>query len=86
MKPGRKPDTKGVEEARKALPAILDAAAQGRITVITRRGNAVAAVIPANGVATARPASLLALAGTGKGLWGRDAARTIAAQRDEWSR
>jgi antitoxin (DNA-binding transcriptional repressor) of toxin-antitoxin stability system len=84
----RKADTKGVEEARKALalPAILDAAAQGRTTIITRHGAAVAAIVPARAAAVARPASLLALAGTGKGLWGRDPARTIARLRDEWKR
>lgn len=83
---GRKIDLKGVEEARKALPAILDAAAQGRTTIITRRGNAVAAVVPAKGAVGTRPVSLLSLAGTGKGLWGRSSASTISRLRDEWSR
>ena len=86
MKQSRKFDSKGVEEARKALPAILDAAAQGRTTVITRHGNAVAAVVPAKAATAARPASLLALAGTGKGLWGRNSAATVSGLRDEWSR
>jgi antitoxin (DNA-binding transcriptional repressor) of toxin-antitoxin stability system len=86
MKPGPKIDSKGVEEARKALPAILDAAAAGRVTIITRRGSAVAAVVPAHGAAASRPASLLALAGSGKGLWGRDPAAAVARLRDEWSR
>ena len=86
MRSGRKIDTKGVEEARKSLPAILDAAAQGRTTIITRRGNAVAAIGPAKGATTTRPASLLSLAGTGKGLWGRARASTTSRLRDEWSR
>ncbi len=86
MKPGRKSDSKGVEEARKALPSILDAAAAGHVTIITRRGSAIAAVVPANVVATMKPASLLALAGSGKGLWGRDPAATVSRLRDEWSR
>ena len=79
---GRKFDTRGVEEARNTLPAILDAAAQGRVTIITRRGSAVAAVVPAN--AAAKPASLLTVAGTGKGLWGRSTTAAIARLRDEW--
>ena len=86
MKHVRKFDRKGVEEARKSLPAILDAAARGRTTVITRHGNAVAAVVPAHAAAAARPASLLALAGSGKGLWGRSSAAAIARLREEWSR
>lgn len=86
MKPGRKSDTKGVEEARKAFPAVLDAAAEGRVTIITRRGSAVAAVVPAHAVSTLKPASLLHLAGSGKGLWGRDSAATVSKLRDEWSR
>ncbi len=86
MKYSRKVDTKGVEEARKTLPAILDAAAQGRVTIITRHGNPVAAVVPAGDAAAARPASLLALAGSGKGLWGRDSSKTVSRLRDEWSR
>jgi antitoxin (DNA-binding transcriptional repressor) of toxin-antitoxin stability system len=82
MKSSGKIETKGVEEARNTLPAILDAAAQGRITIITRRGNAVAAVVPASGAV--KPTSLLTLAGTGKGLWGRKSAGTVARLRDEW--
>jgi antitoxin (DNA-binding transcriptional repressor) of toxin-antitoxin stability system len=86
MKTTRKFGSKGVEEARKALPAILDAAAQGRTTIITRHGNAVAAVVPAHAAAGAKPASLLALAGSGKGLWGTNPAAAVARLRKEWSR
>lgn len=86
MGQGRRIESRGVEEARKALPAILDAAAAGRVTIITRRGSAVAAVVPAQGAATMRPASLLPLAGSGKGMWGRDPASTVSKLRDEWSR
>jgi prevent-host-death family protein len=52
---------KGVEEARREFPAILDAAAQGGTTIITRRGIAVAAVVPASVAAKVRPLSLLTL-------------------------
>jgi prevent-host-death family protein len=76
----------GAEAARQNLPAILDAAESGRTTVITRRGRAVAAVVPAARALAGRPASLLSLAGTGKGLWVRPAALTVATLRDEWER
>ena len=78
----RKVTTKGVEEARRAFPALLDAAAQGGTTIITRRGVAVAAIVPAGAAATVRPISLLSLAGSGKGLWGPDSAKTVARMRD----
>lgn len=86
MKPPAKPISKGAEEARQQLPAILDAAASGRTTIITRHGRAVAAVVPATAVKTSKPASLQALAGTGRGLWGKDSSKTIAKLRDEWNR
>ena len=85
MKSGRV-NTKGVEEARRAFPAILDAAAQGGTTIITRRGVAVAAVVPAGAAARSRPVSLLSLAGSGKGLWGPDSAKSVARLRGEWTR
>lgn len=77
---------KDVEEARRELSAILDAASQGRTTIITRRGADIAAVVPARNAREANPLSLLAVAGSGKGLWGRDSARTVARLRDEGTR
>ena len=83
----RKPSIKGAEEARKTLPALVDSAAKGRTTIITRHGQAVAAIVP---VIVARfqikQLPLMSLVGSGKGLWGRDSTRTIANLRDEWSR
>jgi antitoxin (DNA-binding transcriptional repressor) of toxin-antitoxin stability system len=76
--------SKGAEQARQQLPAILAEAALGRTTLITRHGRTVAAVVPASAVNAAKPASLLALAGTGKGLWGKDSTRAIDRLRDEW--
>lgn len=78
--------SKGAEEARQQLPAILDAAAAGRATVITRRGREVAAVVPVSAIKAARPVSLLTLAGSGPHLWGADSAATIAELREEWKR
>ena len=82
----RRADQKGVEEARREFPAILDAAAKGGTTVITRRGVAVAAVVPASVASRLRPISLLTLLGSGKGLWGREVSGTLARMRDEWTR
>ena len=86
MKTTSKPVSKGAEEARQQLPAILAAAAAGRSTIITRHGRAVAAVVPAADLAQRKPASLQALAGTGRGMWGKTSAHTIATLRDEWNR
>ena len=82
----------GAEAARKNLPAILDRAARGESTVVTRRGVPVAVVGPVAAVAEAsgsmpqpaRGQSLLALRGSGKGLWGKDPAATIAQGRKAW--
>ena len=82
----RRVNTKGVEEARRAFPALLDVAAQGGTTIITRRGVAVAAIVPASAATRVRPISLMSLAGSGKGLWGPDSAKTLARLRDEWTR
>jgi len=82
----RRVKTKGVEEARRAFPALLDTAAQGGTTIITRRGVAVAAIVPASAAIRVRPISLMSLAGSGKGLWGPDSAKTVARMRDEWTR
>ena len=86
MTPTRKPIVRGSEEARQQLPSILAAAIAGRTTVITRHGREIAAVIPAASIRHKKPASLLALAGSGRGLWGANSKRTIAALRDEWTR
>lgn len=75
----------GSEQARQQLPAILNAAERGRTTVITRRGRKVAAVVPVSAIKPVRPASLLALAGSGKGLWGRNSTATLSGLRDEWN-
>ncbi|MBN8727126.1 MAG: type II toxin-antitoxin system Phd/YefM family antitoxin [Xanthomonadales bacterium] len=77
--------TIGAEAARQQLPAILNAAAAGRTTVITRHGRRIAAVVPIDELRDGAPLSLLSLAGSGRNLWGRDSAATIDALRDEWS-
>ena len=79
--------TTGAEDARKQLPALLNAAALGRTTIITKHGRAVAAVVPADSITPAKKQSpITSLAGTGKGLWGRVSTSAIAKLRGEWSR
>jgi prevent-host-death family protein len=83
----KRPTATGAEEARKQLPALLAAAAQGRTTIITKHGRAVAAVVPAESIASAKKQSpITAIAGTGKGLWGKTSTKLIEKLRDEWSR
>ncbi len=78
---------KGAEEARNQLPELLDAAESGRATIITRHGRPVAVLSPLGElVAHDAQASLLALEGSGHGLWGNDSAKDLDAQRDEWAR
>ena len=77
---------KGVEDARRELPDLLDAAAQGKSTVITRRGHPVAALVPLSAYDSVRQQPLLALAGSGRRLWGRSSRSTLARLRGEWER
>lgn len=78
---------KGAEEARNQLPRLLEAAEKGRATIITKRGKAVAALVPIEQFNPApKQMSLLPLKGSGRGLWGPDSTKTIREMRDEWER
>jgi prevent-host-death family protein len=78
---------KGAEDARNHLPDLLDAAEKGRSTIITRHGRPVAALVPmAEFEGSARQQPLLPLAESGRGLWGRNSARTLRRLRNEWAR
>ena len=78
---------KGAEEARSQLPELLDAAANGRSTIITKHGRPVAALVPLNEFdARGRQQSILPLSGSGRGLWGQADSRRLGDLRDEWSR
>ena len=78
---------KGAEEARSQLPDLLAAAEKGRSTIITRHGRPVAALVPIDAYSSAvRQQPLLPLAGTGRGLWGKDSTRTVRKLREEWDR
>ena len=75
--------TYGAEEARTLLPELLERAHRGSSALITKRGKPYAALVPADQIKPRRIA-FLSLQGSGRGLWGDDPARTIAAMRDEW--
>jgi prevent-host-death family protein len=78
---------KGAEDARNQLPDLLEAAEKGHSTIITRHGRPVAALVPIEAYgATVHQHPLLPLAGSGRGLWGKDSASTIRKLREEWSR
>lgn len=80
-----RPSRKGVEDARSQLPALLAEAERGRSTIITRHGRSIAAIVPVAHAAGGQK-SLLALAGSGKGLWGKSSTRTARRLREEWDR
>ncbi|MCX7271531.1 MAG: type II toxin-antitoxin system prevent-host-death family antitoxin [Burkholderiales bacterium] len=81
--------TYGLEQARAQLPLIASEAEAGYSSEITRHGKPVAVVVPvkqwqdqqARGV---KFDGILALRGTGAGLWPRGAASAVAQLRNEW--
>jgi prevent-host-death family protein len=78
---------RGVEEARSQLPHLLEQAAAGKATVITRHGKPIAAIMPLDAYGSAdRQQSILPLAGSGHGLWGTKSATTMRKFRREWNR
>ena len=79
----------GLEQARIRLPSIVADAHAGIASVITRHGKPYAAVVPLQNLEKSRAltnvaSGLLAMRGTGRGLWGRDSGQTIGELRDEW--
>jgi len=76
----------GLEQARAQLPHIASEAVAGYTSVITRHGKPVAVVVPVEQwqAQQVRPASILALRGTGQGLWPQGAGQAVAELRDEW--
>ena len=74
---------KGAEEARNQLPDLLDAAANGCSTIITRHGRPVAALVPIEAYGAAiRQQPLMPIEGSGRGLWGKSSTQTIRKLRD----
>lgn len=75
----------GLEQARSKLPELVTSAGAGTTHVITRHGRPVAALVPLAAAGPAhRSSGLLALRGTGRGLWGAELSRTIDDLRAEW--
>jgi prevent-host-death family protein len=75
----------GVEETRQRLPSLLDDAHAGRPVVITKHGRPYAAIVPLDAVQEAGPRpSMMALRGSGVGLWGDDVTAWVDRLREEW--
>ena len=72
----------GAEKAREQLPELLNRASRGQTTIITKHGKPYAALGPVQAT-RARRHSVLALAGSGAGLWG-DIPTFITNERDAW--
>ena len=77
---------KGAEEARNQLPDLLEAAEKGRSTIITGHGRPVAALVPIEAYGAAIRRQPLPVAGSGRGLWGKNSTRMLRKLRDEWNR
>ena len=80
----------GLEQARAQLPLIASEAAAGYSTVITRHGKPVAVVVPVERWREEQARSLkqggvLALRGSGRGLWPEGAAESVTQLREEWA-
>jgi len=81
--------TYGLEQARAQLPLIASEAEAGYSSEITRHGKPVAVVVPVQDWQAAQGkqvamGGILALRGTGAGLWPRGAAIAVAQLRKEW--
>jgi len=74
----------GAEEARTLLPELLERAHRGNSSVITKRGKPYAEIVPVGTTSEGKKMSLLVLAGSGRGLWGKSSRRTVKRLRDEW--
>ena len=75
----------GAEKARQTLPALLERAHRGGVTIITRHGVPYAALVPVEARPTEDTApSVMSLRDTGRGLWIEEPAAHIARMLDEW--
>jgi prevent-host-death family protein len=80
----------GLEQARAQLPLIASEAVAGYSSVITRHGKPVAVVVPVahwreEQARSLQQGGVLALRGSGRGLWPEGAASEVAQLRDEWA-
>lgn len=81
--------TYGLEQARAQLPLIAAEAQAGYSSVITRHGKPMAVVVPvdqwrAEQGRSVQLGGVLALRGTGRGLWPQGAVKAVAQLRQEW--
>lgn len=75
----------GVEETRQQLPSLLEGAHAGEAVIITKRGKPYAALVPIDALPGTSPRpSVVALRGSGAGLWGDDASAWVDRLRNEW--
>ncbi len=79
----------GLEQARIQLPNIIANAHAGIRSVITKHGRPYAAIVPIQDIQKSSTdaeltSGILALRGTGRGLWGTDVGHTVSELRDEW--
>ena len=72
----------GVEETRTRLASLLEAANQGAVTVVTKRGVPYAAIVPVSKALADGP-KLSALRGSAKGCYG-NVREFVDQLRDEW--
>ena len=79
----------GLEQARIQLPNIIANAHAGIRSIITKHGKPYAAIVPVQEVQKSPTdadlaSGILALRGTGRGLWGAHVGQTVSELRDEW--
>ena len=72
----------GVEETRTRLASLLEAANQGAVTVVTKRGVPYAAIVPVSKALGDGP-TLSALRGSAKGCYG-NVREFVDRFRDDW--
>lgn len=81
----------GLEQARIQFPSIVANAHAGIASIITKHGKPYAAIVPLQDLQNVPAESgpvpgLLALRGTGRGLWGANVGQTVSDLRDEWDK
>jgi|AP45_3_1055517.scaffolds.fasta_scaffold64178_3 prevent-host-death family protein len=74
----------GSEKARKKLPELLDKAKNGEQAIITKHGVPYAIITSVDQGMLATSDGILALLGTGKGLWGDSPENFVDELREEW--
>jgi prevent-host-death family protein len=75
----------GLEQARSELPRLVSQAQAGTSAVITRHGKPCAALVPLEHLQKKKlRGGLLALRGSGAGLWGPNVGSAVNKLRNEW--